>query len=121
KGVHAPRCRGHGRGPGGRAGRQQGRLVLADAHLDPPRHPGRPPPALTGACVGDDPRSGPSPAPHRPRAGYHPFVGADLLIPLVIVLVLVVMWRGPKTLPKLGEAFGRGVKEAKTEAAKAQA
>jgi Sec-independent protein translocase protein TatA len=30
------------------------------------------------------------------------------------------MWRGPKTLPKLGEAFGRGVKEAKVEASKAQ-
>ena len=48
-------------------------------------------------------------------------MGADLLIPLIIVLVLVVLWRGPKTLPKLGEAFGRGVKEARTEAAKAQA
>jgi Sec-independent protein translocase protein TatA len=48
-------------------------------------------------------------------------VGADLLIPLLIVLVLVVLWRGPKTLPRLGEAFGRGVKEARTEAAKAQA
>ncbi|HEY6013263.1 MAG TPA: twin-arginine translocase TatA/TatE family subunit [Candidatus Limnocylindrales bacterium] len=44
----------------------------------------------------------------------------DLLIPLLIILVLVVMWRGPKTLPKLGEALGRGVREAKTEAAKAQ-
>ena len=31
------------------------------------------------------------------------------------------MWRGPKTLPKWGEALGKGVKEAKTEAAKAQA
>ena len=48
-------------------------------------------------------------------------MGPDLLIPLIIVLVLVVLWRGPKTLPKLGEAFGRGVKEARTEAAKAQA
>ena len=47
--------------------------------------------------------------------------GPDLLILLVIILVLVVLWRGPKTLPKLGEALGRGVKEAKTEATKAQA
>jgi Sec-independent protein translocase protein TatA len=31
------------------------------------------------------------------------------------------MWRGPKTLPKIGEALGRGVREAKTEATKAQA
>jgi len=44
----------------------------------------------------------------------------DLLIPLLIALVLVVMWRGPKTLPKLGEALGRGVREAKAEAKTAQ-
>ncbi len=48
-------------------------------------------------------------------------MGPDLLIILLVILVLVVMWRGPKTLPKLGEALGRGVKEAKTEATKAQA
>jgi Sec-independent protein translocase protein TatA len=44
----------------------------------------------------------------------------DLLLVLLVILVLVVMWRGPKTLPKLGEALGRGVREAKNEAAKAQ-
>ena len=48
-------------------------------------------------------------------------MGPDLLIPLVIVLILVVLWRGPKTLPRLGEALGRGVREAKTEATRAQA
>ena len=48
-------------------------------------------------------------------------MGSDLLIILLVILVAVVMWRGPKTLPKLGEALGRGVKEAKTEATKAQA
>ena len=45
----------------------------------------------------------------------------DLLLILVVILVLVLLWRGPKTLPKLGEALGRGVKEAKAEAALAQA
>jgi Sec-independent protein translocase protein TatA len=45
----------------------------------------------------------------------------DLLIILIIILAVVVMWRGPKTLPRLGEALGRGVKEAKVEAEKAQA
>ena len=45
----------------------------------------------------------------------------DLLFVLIIILVLVVMWRGPKTLPKLGEALGRGVKEAKEGATAAQA
>jgi Sec-independent protein translocase protein TatA len=45
----------------------------------------------------------------------------DLWIVLVIILILVIVWRGPKTLPQLGRAFGRGVREAKEEAAKAQA
>lgn len=44
----------------------------------------------------------------------------DLIIILVVILIAVVVWRGPKTLPKLGEAFGRGVKEAKAGAAAAQ-
>ena len=45
---------------------------------------------------------------------------SDILIVLIVILILAVIWRGPKTLPKLGEALGRGVKEAKSEAAKAQ-
>ena len=45
----------------------------------------------------------------------------DLLFVLIIILVLVVIWRGPKNLRKLGEARGRGVREARTEATKAQA
>lgn len=44
----------------------------------------------------------------------------DLLLILIVILVLAVMWRGPKTLPKLGQALGRGLREAKTEASKAQ-
>jgi Sec-independent protein translocase protein TatA len=43
----------------------------------------------------------------------------DLLVILIVILVLVVMWRGPKTLPKLGEALGRGVREARREASEA--
>jgi Sec-independent protein translocase protein TatA len=45
----------------------------------------------------------------------------DLLLVLIVILILVVLWRGPKTLPQLGNALGRGVREAKEEAAKAQA
>lgn len=45
----------------------------------------------------------------------------DLAIVLIVILVLVLLWRGPKTLPKLGEALGRGVREARSEAGKAQA
>ena len=44
----------------------------------------------------------------------------DLLGILIIALVLVFMVRGPKTLPKWGEALGRGFRGAKTEATKAQ-
>lgn len=44
----------------------------------------------------------------------------DLAIVLVVILVLVILWRGPKTLPKLGNALGRGVREAKAEATKVQ-
>lgn len=45
-------------------------------------------------------------------------MGSDLLVALLIVLVVVLIWRGPKTLPKIGQALGRGVREARTEAAK---
>lgn len=39
----------------------------------------------------------------------------DIAVILVIVLIAVIIWRGPKTLPLLGRAFGQGVKEARKE------
>jgi Sec-independent protein translocase protein TatA len=45
----------------------------------------------------------------------------DLLLVLIVILILVLIWRGPKTLPSLGNALGRGVREARQEASKAQA
>ena len=54
------------------------------------------------------------------RALYHRCMPTDLVLVLLVILVLVLMWRGPKTLPRLGEALGRGVREARSEAAKAQ-
>jgi Sec-independent protein translocase protein TatA len=39
----------------------------------------------------------------------------DVLLILIIVLIAVIIWRGPKTLPMLGKAFGQGVKEARKE------
>jgi Sec-independent protein translocase protein TatA len=45
-------------------------------------------------------------------------MGSDLIIVLVIALVVVIVWRGPKTLPKLGQALGRGVREARAEASR---
>jgi Sec-independent protein translocase protein TatA len=46
---------------------------------------------------------------------------SDILLVLIIILVAVIVIRGPKTLPKWGAALGKGVKDAKSEAAKAQA
>ena len=44
----------------------------------------------------------------------------DLLLLLIVGLVLVFLVRGPKTLPKWGAALGKGFRDAKTEAVKAQ-
>ena len=39
------------------------------------------------------------------------------LLLLVMALIIVIVWRGPKTLPQIGQMLGRGVKEARKEAA----
>ena len=39
----------------------------------------------------------------------------DTLVILIIALVVVVIWRGPKNLPAIGQMLGRGVKSARTE------
>jgi Sec-independent protein translocase protein TatA len=41
----------------------------------------------------------------------------DPLIILIVILAIVIVWRGPKTLPQIGHMLGRGVKEARREAA----
>lgn len=45
-------------------------------------------------------------------------MGSDVLVVLIIILIVAIIWRGPKNLPKIGQALGRGVREARTEAAK---
>ena len=45
----------------------------------------------------------------------------DLLLILIVILILAVLWRGPKNLPKIGAVLGQGFREVKTEATKAQA
>jgi Sec-independent protein translocase protein TatA len=45
-------------------------------------------------------------------------MGSDFAVVLIIVLIVAIIWRGPKTLPKIGQALGRGVREARAEAAK---
>jgi Sec-independent protein translocase protein TatA len=42
-------------------------------------------------------------------------MGPDLIIVLIVVLVVVLMWRGPKMLPQIGAAFGKTIKDTKTE------
>lgn len=43
---------------------------------------------------------------------------SDLLLVLIVILILVVIWRGPRTIPEIGRMFGRGVREARIEASK---
>ena len=51
------------------------------------------------------------------RLGYDArMFGLDTVVVLLIVLAIVLVWRGPKTLPKWGAALGRGVKAARKEA-----
>jgi Sec-independent protein translocase protein TatA len=44
----------------------------------------------------------------------------ELIILLLVVLAIVIMWRGPKTLPKWGETLGQAVRGVRDEANKAQ-
>jgi len=41
--------------------------------------------------------------------------GVDLVIVLIVILSVVLVWRGPKILPKWGETLGRGVKATRKE------
>ena len=40
---------------------------------------------------------------------------SDIAIILIIILIGVIFWRGPKTLPLLGRAFGQSVRGAREE------
>jgi len=42
----------------------------------------------------------------------------DLFAVLIVILILAIIWRGPKTLPQIGALLGRGVREARNEAEK---
>ncbi|MBA3877196.1 MAG: translocase [Anaerolinea sp.] len=42
----------------------------------------------------------------------------DTLVILLVILVVVVIWRGPKTIPQIGAMLGRGVKAAREEASR---
>lgn len=44
----------------------------------------------------------------------------DVAVVLIVILIIALVWRGPKTLPQLGSMFGRGVRAARNEAAKAR-
>ncbi len=39
----------------------------------------------------------------------------DLFVVLLVVLIIALVTRGPKTLPEIGRVFGRGVKAARDE------
>ena len=46
--------------------------------------------------------------------------GVDVLIVLIVILAVVLIWRGPKILPKWGETLGRGVKATRKEVGEMQ-
>jgi len=46
--------------------------------------------------------------------------GLDLVIVLLVILAVVLVWRGPKILPKWGETLGRGVKATRKEISELQ-
>ena len=41
--------------------------------------------------------------------------GVDVVIVLIVILAVVLVWRGPRILPKWGETLGRGVKATRKE------
>jgi len=42
----------------------------------------------------------------------------DLFAILIVILIIVVIWRGPKTIPQIGAMLGRGIKAAREEASR---
>ena len=46
--------------------------------------------------------------------------GVDVLIVLIVILGIVLVWRGPRILPKWGETLGRGVKATRKEVSEIQ-
>jgi len=40
----------------------------------------------------------------------------DLFALLIVIIIVAIIWRGPKTLPQIGQMLGRGVREARSEA-----
>jgi Sec-independent protein translocase protein TatA len=42
----------------------------------------------------------------------------DLFAVLIVILIVAIIWRGPRTLPQIGAMFGRGVRDARREAEK---
>ena len=46
--------------------------------------------------------------------------GVDLVIVLLVILAVVLVWRGPRILPKWGETLGRGVKATRKEISEMQ-
>ncbi len=42
----------------------------------------------------------------------------DVLAVLIVILIVALVWRGPRTLPQIGAMLGRGVRDARREAGK---
>jgi Sec-independent protein translocase protein TatA len=45
----------------------------------------------------------------------------DIALVLVALIILALIWRGPRTLPQIGAMLGRGVRQARREVDAAKA
>jgi Sec-independent protein translocase protein TatA len=39
----------------------------------------------------------------------------DLAVVLVVLIIVALIWRGPKTLPQIGAMLGRGLRQARRQ------
>jgi Sec-independent protein translocase protein TatA len=39
----------------------------------------------------------------------------DVAVVLILILVVALIWRGPRTLPQIGAMLGRGVRQVRRE------
>jgi mttA/Hcf106 family len=87
---------------------------MANGHDRRPRAPAwRRPARGTAEHAGPQtPARNTSPVP----VGYDAPMGIDVAVVLVIVLIVVLLTRGQKTLPRWGQALGRGVRAVRKEA-----
>ena len=128
-GIVDPRQLLVGRRFRGEPGDRPDRLEQVDPGTEPPRRQGMAWPEVVGrrTWAEDQQRAGGIAVGHAGhdtarvgtrRPGSTIASVTDVAFVLIIILLIALVWRGPKTLPQLGAIFGRGVRAARDEAAR---